>query len=177
MRLKEIAMYKSNIVLIGMPSSGKTTAGQLLAEITDKAFLDTDSVIRAKAGMPLKEIVEKKGLTAFLALQEETVLKLEPCNHVIATGGGMVHSDKAMRHLKGNGTVVFLKEAYEEIVKRITPGRRFARNEGQTLRELFDERMPLYEKYADIVVECSGREACEIVRDIADRLRGGNAAW
>lgn len=164
-------MDQSNVVLIGMPSSGKTTTGKILAEITGKAFVDTDSIIKERACMPLKEIVERQGLEAFLSIQEKSILNTEFHNNVIATGGGVVHCEEAMKYLKNEAYVVYLRENFEEIIKRITPGRRFARKEGQSLRELYDERVPLYEKYADIIVECGGREAHTIAQEIAQRLK------
>ncbi len=163
-------MKKSNIVLTGMPSSGKSTVGKCLAKKLGMNFMDTDAVILEKTNRPLKEIVAEEGLDAFLRIQEETVLGLKLDNHVIATGGSVVYSEASMSHLGENGFIVFLKAPLEEIESRVDPSRRLARNSGKSLRDLYFERMPLYEKYADIVIDCKGRNVDEIAHEIAETV-------
>lgn len=155
-----------NIVLIGMPSSGKSTVGIALAEASKMTFTDTDSIIRDATGKPLSDIVNEDGLKRFLAIQENLILTLHLQNHIIATGGSVVYGEKAMQHLKENGTVIYLKTGYDEIENRITSARRFARNDGQTLRDLYNERTPLYERYADKTIECTGKSVEKIIEEI-----------
>jgi len=159
-------MEKSNIVLIGMPSSGKSTIGEILAKRLGMGLIDTDDVIRTRENKALGDIVKEDGLDKFLKAQESAVVGLDVDNHVISTGGSIVYSDASMRHLKQKGLVIFLKLEYEEIERRVSVQRRFARNEGQSLCDLYRERMPLYEKYADVTVDCSGKDIDEIVEEI-----------
>ncbi len=156
-----------NIVLIGMPSSGKTTVGKPLAFRLCMGFADTDAVIRERENRELSSIVNEDGLQHFLHIQESVLLGLHYDNYVISTGGSAVYSDKSMQHLKKNGIIVYLKVSYEDIEKRITSKRRFARNSEQTLLDLYNERTPLYEKYTDMTVECAGKTVEEITAEIA----------
>jgi len=164
---------KRNIILIGMPSAGKSTIGMKLAEILGMDFADTDALILEKAGKPLKSIVMEEGLEAFLALQEKTILGMSRENQVIATGGSVIYSSASMEHLKRGGTVIFLELTYEELEERITPDRRFARNDGQSFRDLYRERDPLYRKYADWIIPCSGKSVEEIAGEITGKLKEG----
>lgn len=159
-------MKISNIVLIGMPSSGKSTIGKLLAGNMGFLFIDTDAVIIEKGNRPLKDIVNTDGLDAFLEIQEKAVLELRLEGYVIATGGSVVYSKAAMEHLAENGLVVYLKEDFEEIEKRLAPGRRFARGSGQSLVDMYNERVPLYEKYSHETIGCSGKSVEEIAEEI-----------
>lgn len=163
-------MNKHNIILIGMPSAGKSTIGVRLADELGKGFIDTDSIIRQSEKKDLKDIVNNDGLERFLEIQENNILKMNVENHIVATGGSVVYSDAAMKHLKKNGVVVYLKLEFEEIEKRLTPGRRFARNESQSIKDLYNERVPLYEKYADITVNCSARDVESVVAEIKDKF-------
>lgn len=159
-------MDRTNIVLIGMPSSGKTTIGQPLAQKTGKQFIDTDLVIKERENKPLREIVNQDGLKRFIEIQEEVLLGLHVENHVISTGGSVIYGDASMMHLKSDGLVIYLKNSLSELETRIAPDRRFARNEGQSFSDLYYERAPLYEKYADKVIECDGKTEEEIVEEI-----------
>ena len=161
-------MSNKNIVLIGMPSSGKSTIGSFLAKKLNLQFIDIDTLIFDKAKKPLKDIVEQDGLKRFLELQEEVVIKLIPWNSVIATGGSVVYSQLSMNHLKEKGIVVYLKLNYNDLKKRIRDGRRFAKNKEQSFFDLYSERVPLYEKYADFVVDCSGKKVEEIAKEIEE---------
>ena len=162
----------SNIVLIGMPGCGKSTVGVLLAKALGYAFVDTDVVLQARQKKKLQQIIDEKGIDGFLKIEEETIANFD-CEHtVIATGGSVVYGEKAMAHLHGNGTVVYIQLPYAEIERRLDnlATRGVTLREGQTLRALFDERIPLYEKEADIVFDASGNHIEQTVRGIADAL-------
>lgn len=152
-----------NIILIGMPGAGKSTVGVLLAKTTFRAFVDTDLVIQAAEGRRLQDIIDRRGMNAFRQLEERYVLALASENAVIATGGSVVYSHAAMQHLHQNATVVFLDVPLNVLEKRLTDTatRGIVAAPGQDLRALYDERLPLYRQYADIVVECEelGHEA------------------
>lgn len=143
-----------NIVLIGMPGSGKSTLGVLLAKAIGYSFIDTDLIISRKADMPLQQILNEKGLDYFLEVEQEVGESLECDYTVIATGGSMVLSDNAMRHLAENGIVLYIDVPLDEIKRRVTNirTRGIAFHKGETLDDVFDKRVPLYEKYADISV-------------------------
>lgn len=159
-----------NIVLVGMPGAGKSTIGPELAKRTGRAYIDTDVVIKDKTGSELKDIVGNYGYEVFLKIQEETILSISPENSVIATGGSVVCSKPAMEYLKKNGVVVFLRLDYEIIESRLAPERKLARSSGKSLYDLYTERSPLYEKYAEISVDCNERSVEEIVDDILGGL-------
>ncbi|MDF2524147.1 MAG: aroK [Clostridiales bacterium] len=163
-------MDKSNIILIGMPSSGKTTIGQPLASELSKLFIDTDAVIKDRENKALRDIVNDDGLKRFLEIQEEVILGMNLKNYVVATGGSVIYGDASMRCLKQIGTVIYLKIAIDELEKRITTERRFARNQGQSFKDLYNERSPLYEKYADIVIDCNEKSIEEIIGEIINKL-------
>lgn len=144
-----------NIVLIGMPGSGKSTTGVVLAKTLRRAFIDTDLVIQERTGRFLQEIIDADGPEAFLAAENEAVLALVCRNAVIATGGSVVFSPQAMEHLKGTGIVVYLEISCEEMVRRLDDisSRGIVLLHGQDLRAMYRERVPLYAKYADITVD------------------------
>ncbi len=164
---------KSNIVLIGMPGAGKSTIGVLLAKSLLKSFVDTDLIIQGQYSASLCELIEKYGTDAFLQLENDVIKSADFSNSVIATGGSAVYGEAAMAKLKENGIVVYLKLPLEELQKRLSNihTRGVAMKNGTTLRELFDERLPLYEKYADITVQCKGLSAEECVDEIVKESR------
>lgn len=143
-----------NVVLIGMPGSGKSTLGVVLAKVMCYSFVDTDLIITKKAGMPLQKILNQKGLDCFLELEQEVGEGLDCDSTVIATGGSMVLSEKAMKRLAENSVVVFIDVPLKEIKRRVTNlrTRGIAFHSGDTLDDVFEERFPLYEKYADVKV-------------------------
>ncbi len=161
-------MKKSNIILIGMPGSGKTTLGTELSELIGYGYIDSDRVIVAREGKRLSEIIEEFGREGFLDIEAKINAELCANRCVIATGGSVIYRDFAMQRLKEMGTVVYLKLPYEIIEKRLgdLKKRGVALKEGFTLRDLYEERAPLYEKYADIVVELDGKSVAESVAKV-----------
>ncbi|MFZ2630662.1 MAG: shikimate kinase [Desulfosalsimonadaceae bacterium] len=147
---------KSNIVLIGMPGSGKSTVGVILAKMTARDFVDTDVLIQTFKNKRLQDIVDTGGHIALRAIEEQVILGLSVKNHVIATGGSAVYSDSAMNHLKSDGTVIFLDVDFDEISKRLGDfsSRGIAKRPDQSLEELFEERFNLYTRNADITIQC-----------------------
>ena len=147
-------MKKDNIVLIGMPGVGKSTAGVILAKVLGYEFVDADLVIQKEEGKLLKEIIEEVGTDGFIAVENRVNSSLEVDHSIIATGGSVVYGKEAMEHLKSIGTVVYLQLPFEELNRRLSDikGRGVVLKDGQTLKDLYEERVPLYEKYADITV-------------------------
>ena len=143
-----------NIILVGMPSCGKSTLGRILAKELGYAFIDTDDVIIRQNGCPLRDILDAEGVDGFIRREEAAVCTVKAQRTVIATGGSVVYSEKAMAHLKSMGKVVYLCLTFEEVERRLGDlhARGVAIAPGSTLHDLFDERVPLYEKYADITI-------------------------
>lgn len=160
---------KSNITLIGMPASGKSTVGVLLAKRLGYSFVDVDIVIQEQEGRLLKEIIEEEGMEGFLKVEDRVNRSLDVRRSVIAPGGSVIYGEEAMEHLKEISTVVYLKLSYEEVKERLgdLKDRGVAVKDGMTLRDLYDERVPLYERYADITVDETGQTPGQTV----DRLR------
>ena len=159
-----------SIVLIGMPSSGKSTAGKLLAERFSRVFIDCDDRIRAFAGDSLDRLIASRGAEGFLALEEEVLCALKASGAVVATGGSAVYSPLAMAHLKTLGKLVYLKLDEAEIERRIpdfTCRGVVMRGSVSTLKELYAERVPLYEAYAEYTVDCNGRTVEQTAAAIA----------
>ncbi len=146
-----------NIILIGMPSAGKSTVGIIIAKNLGMNFIDTDVLIQTRQGKLLQNILDTKGTEAFLKIEEEAILSMDCSNTVIATGGSAVYSGKAMEHLKRNGLVIYLHIAMETVYTRLRnlKTRGVVLSKGQTLEDIYSERVPLYEKYAHIKLECS----------------------
>jgi shikimate kinase len=167
-----MAQARSNIILIGMPGSGKSAIGLVLAQLTSMDFVDTDSLIRESTGRSLQDIVDVEGPEAFRRIEEEVLLKLDRHDHVIATGGSAVYSSAAMAHLKKDGIIVFLDVDLATLRSRIRDygTRGLAKRPDQTLQDLFDERLDLYRKYADVIVNCAGLTQEEICAAILKSL-------
>ncbi len=163
---KSMKRPRSNIVLVGMPGSGKSTVGVILAKLASLDFVDTDILIQLHAGKPLQEIVDTDGYMVLRKIEEEVLLKLDCHNHVIATGGSAVYSPVAMAHLKASGIIIFIDVDLATLKSRVRnyETRGLAKRPDQTIEELFAERAALYRRYADIVVEGSVM-AQEIVCD------------
>ena len=167
---------KTNIVLIGMPGSGKSTVGVLLAKRLGKRFVDTDLLIQEKEGGLLCDIICEEGTERFLEIENEINAGITAENSVIAPGGSAVYGKEAMEHFKEIATVVYLKLSYRSISRRLgnLSQRGVVVKPGQNLRSLYEERCPLYERYADFVVECDKKtvgETLEQVRAIFEKNR------
>ncbi|MCI5848328.1 MAG: shikimate kinase [Lachnospiraceae bacterium] len=163
---------KDNIVLIGMPSCGKSTIGVVLAKAMGYRFVDSDLVIQDRTGKLLHEIIEKEGLEAFNRIENDVNMSLDYHRAVIATGGSVVYGKEAMEHLKDIATVIYIKLPYDTLQDRIGDlnERGVSIKEGMTFKELYEERVPLYEKYADIVFEADNLPIREIVRQIKKKF-------
>ena len=161
-----------NIILIGMPGCGKSTVGIALAKALGMTFCDTDAVIEAREGRKLQEIINARGDDAFRICEEQALASIEADNTVIATGGSAVYSDLAMRHLKKSGPAVYLHVGAEEIARRLADfsKRGITIRSGMTIMDLYEERRPLYERYADITVSAEGDTAQDVVRRVLDAL-------
>lgn len=159
-----------NIVLIGMPGAGKSTIGVVLAKALKKKFVDTDLLIQDKTGRALQEILDTEGTATFRKIEEEIIISHQFQNTVIATGGSVVLSRKAMAHLKKDAIIVYLNVSLTEIERRLVniTTRGIVLEKGQTLSAVYDRRVPLYEKYADINVNCSGHDFEHVVAKILE---------
>ncbi len=158
-----------SVVLIGMPSSGKTSVGKLLAKKSGRPFSDGDEFIRARTREPLSATIARLGAEGFLKVEEEVLCSVKEENAVIATGGSAVYSERAMAHLKSLGKIVYLLLPEREVEKRIpdfTARGVVMRGNIATLKELYAERVPLYEKYADVTVDCTGKSPEEIAEEL-----------
>lgn len=164
-----------NIVLIGMPGCGKSSVGVRLARLMGMAFVDTDDVLQAQQGQRLQPMIEERGIDAFLAMEEACVAGLSCAHSVIATGGSVVYGQKAMRHLHACGTVVYIKLPFDVIEQRLSnlATRGVTLRPGQSLRDLYDERIPLYEREADIVFEAENVPLEKTAELLAARLADG----
>ena len=165
-----------NITLIGMPGSGKSTAGVLLAKLLGYQFLDVDLLIQEREGALLQEILDRRGTAAFLDAEEAAVRSLDCRRTVIAPGGSAVCREGAALHLKGLGPVVYLQVSLEELTRRVQnlSTRGIAMEPGQTLADVMAVREPLYSKYADLVIPCPpGQELAETAKIILERLQAG----
>lgn len=143
-----------NVVMVGMPGSGKSTIGVILAKSLGFDFVDTDLVICKREGKKLQEIIDTEGLEKFLEIEQQVGEEISPVNSVVATGGSMILSDEAMKNLKKDGIVVYVEVPLKILKKRITnmKTRGIAFKKGETLEDIFKVRTPLYEKYADITI-------------------------
>ena len=163
-----------SVILVGMPGAGKSTLGVMLAKELAKDFVDTDLLIQLRAGKTLQAVLDEQGYQGLRALEEETLLACNFANHIVATGGSAVYSDRGMAHLKSYGKVVYLDVALEELNRRIDnyETRGIARRPDQTFEELFAERKALYQRYADIVVDCNGLNQNEALTFVIDSIKG-----
>jgi shikimate kinase len=170
-----------NIILIGMPGCGKSTIGVVLAKTAGKNFIDTDILIQESQGDLLQNIIDKCGIDYFKRIEEKVLSELQVENCVIATGGSAVYYESAMTNLKGHGLLVYLKLTFETIESRLNniKTRGIVLEAGQTLKGLYNERIPLYEKYANVVIDGEGKDVEQIVAEIVDlscepAIRGSN---
>ena len=168
-----LVIYMRNVVLIGMPGAGKSTVGVLLAKTLLMDFTDTDLLIQKETKKALCDIINEKGTEYFIRLEEEVILKQSFMNSVIATGGSAVYGEKAMKSLRENGIIVYLKVSLPELIKRLgdITTRGIAMGKDTGIPELFSERSPLYEKYADFTIDCTAKTPEECVGIIAEKLK------
>jgi len=163
-----------NLILIGMPACGKSVTGVVLAKVLRMKYIDADLLIQEKAGKPLQTIINEEGIDAFKRLEEEVLCSIDEENAVIATGGSAVYYETAMKHLKKNGIAVYIKISLHTVKKRLRniKTRGVAMQEGQTLADLYDERVPLYEKYADITVKSDRGTMEDTAASVIQALEG-----
>ncbi len=162
----------NNIILIGMPAAGKSTTGVILAKILKYGFIDIDLIIQERTGRSLQEIIDSDGIEAFNKIEESIVLSVNAEKSVIATGGSVVYSEKAMEHLRGIGKVVYLKLSCEEVEKRLDNimTRGVVMNPGETIRDIYDRRASLYEKYADSTADANTESIERTAENIIKKL-------
>lgn len=165
-------MEKSNIVLIGMPGAGKSTVGVVLAKRKGLRFVDSDLVIQDRYGKLLHELIEEHGIEGFWQIENDVNASLIMEKSVIATGGSAIYGAEAMEHLREIGTVVYLKLPYEEVAERLGDlnARGVTLQPGQDLIDLYQERTPLYEKYAHVTVDCNHKMLREVVAEVEKTL-------
>ncbi|MBE5945724.1 MAG: shikimate kinase [Lachnospiraceae bacterium] len=163
---------KNNIVLIGMPGAGKSTVGVLLAKAMNYSFMDTDLTIQQENGKKLYEIIADKGIDEFLNIENDVLSHVEANQSVIATGGSAVYGEEAMKHLSDIGHIVYIKLSCQEIVRRVSniKTRGIAMKKGKTIFDIYAERVPLYEKYADIIVDGENTTIEECVERVVDAV-------
>lgn len=164
---------KTNIILVGMPGSGKSTVGVILAKMLALGFLDTDILIQEMANRTLQEIVDTEGHMALRALEQQALLGIDCQHHVIATGGSAAYSEPAMHHLKKNGIAVFLHADLAALRRRVRnyETRGIAKRPEQSFDDLFTERLVLYEKYADVTIASSRLTHDQVCEAIIERTR------
>ena len=164
---------KTNIVLIGMPGSGKSTVGVILAKMLAKSFLDTDILIQNSENRTLQDIVDQEGHMALRAIEEQVLLGIRCNHHVIATGGSAAYSEAAMHHLKREGVLVFLHADLPSLRKRISnyETRGLAKRPDQSFLDLFNERLALYEKYSDITIFSSELTQEQVSTMVINKLK------
>lgn len=172
-------MAKDNIVLIGMPGAGKSTLGIVLAKIMSYDFIDADLVIQNQCDKTLQKLIDACGPEGFIQVENQILSGIEASRSIIATGGSAVYSDEAMQHLSDIGTVVYLKISYDQLVSRLSDlqerGVVLKGGIGMSLRELYDERKPLYEQYAEITVDVNDLSITAAARKVADALEKADA--
>lgn len=158
--------------MTGMPGAGKSTVGVVLAKRLGCRFVDSDLVIQDRYNKLLYELIDEYGVDGFLKIENDVNASLDLRGAVIATGGSVVYGREAMEHLRQIGKVVYLKLPYEEVAERLGDlnARGVTLREGQTLKDLYEERTPLYEKYAHVTIDCSGKLLREVVVEIARKL-------
>ena len=164
---------KRNIVLVGMPAVGKSTIGVLLAKQLRFNYVDSDIVIQVNNDATLAELIARHGNDAFLGIESAALQTIAPTRSVIATGGSAVYNGEAMEHLRSTGPVVYLRLGVKELEKRVgdLAARGVVLKPGQTFEQLFAERAPLYERYADVVVDTTGLTLGRSVDKVAGAMR------
>lgn len=165
---------KNNIVLIGMPGAGKSTVGIVLAKILNYEFVDVDLVIQQRCDKTLQRLIDTLGPLGFIEVENEVLLSMDFDRTVISTGGSAVYSHEAIEHLSQEGTIVYLRASLDDLRKRLHDfserGIVMKREGGMGLSDLYEERAPLYEKYADVIVDIDGLDITQAARAVRDAL-------
>lgn len=161
-----------NIILIGMPAVGKSTVGVVVAKRLGYKFIDTDILIQEETGKLLREIIAERGIEGFLKVEDDVNSRVDVEKTVISPGGSVVYCENAMKHYKEIGTILYLKASYETISKRLKNAKKrgVVLRDGQTLEDLYNERVKLFEKYADITVAEDGFSLEETIDNVLDAL-------
>lgn len=161
-----------NVILVGMPGAGKSTIGLLLAKELAKDFVDTDLLIQLREHSTLQDILDHYGYLHLREVEEQVLLETRVNNHIIATGGSAVYSERGMQYLRSLGKVVFLDVSLAQLRSRITnyDHRGIARRPDQSFGDLFVERRALYQRYADITVDCEGCDQGGVVAALLKQL-------
>lgn len=161
-------MSMNNIILIGMPGAGKSTIGVVLAKKLGYEFIDSDIVIQNTYKKILQELINEYGNDGFKQIENNVNKNINTTKCVIATGGSAIYGKEAMKHFNSIGTIVYLKLPYDEIKQRLgnLEERGVSIKKDQTLKDLYDERTPLYEKYSNVTINCLNKTIKEIVNEI-----------
>lgn len=159
----------NNVILIGMPSCGKSTVGVLLAKKLRKNYIDTDILIQQSVNKSLFEILSTDGIETFKNIENDILSSLDLDNHVISTGGSAIYGKEAMENLSSTGIVIYIRISYEEMTKRINnlATRGIVMEKGFSLLDVYNERVPLYEKYADVIIDGDNSKIEDVVSAIA----------
>ncbi|WP_036746516.1 shikimate kinase [Paenibacillus sp. UNC451MF] len=162
-----------NIVLIGMSGAGKSTLGVLLAKALGMDYVDTDIVIKQLEGRLLQDIIDNDGIEKFMEVEEKIVSELQLKNSIISTGGSVIYSEKAMNVLKQDGQIIYLHVPYEEINRRLIniATRGIVIKKGNSLKDVYKERVPLYIKYSDKTLDCSNKDIEHCVSEIIEKIK------
>ncbi len=171
-----MVVYMKNLILIGMPACGKSTVGVVLAKTMGMKFVDTDLLIQEKEGILLQDIINEKGNDYFKKVEEYVLRSVDVENTVISTGGSAVYYPKAIKHFKKKGKIVYIKVSFDTIETRLdnitTRGVTLA--PGQTLKDLYNKRVPLYEENADIIVETEGLTVEQTIERIIELVQASS---
>ncbi|SCK02280.1 Shikimate kinase [uncultured Eubacterium sp.] len=161
-----------NVILVGMPACGKSTVGVVLAKTMNKGFVDTDILIQQAESRTLQEIIDQEGNDYFHHVEERVLLDFDGENYVVATGGSAIYFDRAMDKFKEKGVVVYIKVTLDTILERLNniKSRGVTLEKGQTIADLYEQRIPLYQKHADMVVEADGLSVEEVVEKIVELI-------
>lgn len=164
----------SNIALIGMPGAGKSTVGVILAKVMGYEFIDIDLVIQKKEKQLLIDIITRQGLKKFIEIENKVTQEIITDRTIIATGGSVIYGKEAMHHLKNIATIIYIRLSDKTLVNRLGDIRKrgVVLRENQTFEELYRERCPLYEKYADIIIDAQQLEIEQLMETILDKIKG-----
>lgn len=164
---------KQNIVLIGMPGAGKSTIGVILAKVLGFNFIDADLLIQEQENRLLQDIIEEDGLDSFIEIENRVNVSISVDHTIIATGGSVIYGKEAMNHLSEIALIVYIKLSYPTISSRLgnIKQRGVVLKKGQDLYNLYEERCPLYEKYADLTIDAEGLDVEELMEAIAEKVK------